>query len=226
MSAAVAVFAKTPGLSPVKTRLARGIGEAAAVHFQQLATRATAEVVAICGDAIQPYWALAEDPPCARAIRREFPVISQGQGTLGDRMYRVHRELHAKHGSALMIGTDIPQISAGLILDAVETLARPDVDHVLGPANDGGFWLFGSKHPISHEDWSGVPYSTDRAAEALQAELAGSGSIAVLQTLTDVDIVADLHDLRIALSNLAETTCTQRELLDWLNTLVNAIHTG
>lgn len=219
MAAALAVFSKTPGLSPVKTRLARGIGKAAALHFQQLATKATAEVVTACGDVIQPYWALAEDRSPAWAGRCEFPVISQGGGLLGDRMYRIHRELQAKHGTALMIGTDIPQVSPGLITGAVDTLARPGVDHVLGPANDGGFWLFGSKHPVSRESWNRVPYSTARTAEALRAELANSGYLAVLQTLTDIDIAADLDDLREALSSLSEATDTQLELLDWLDTL-------
>jgi len=219
MSAALAVFAKTPGLSPVKTRLARGIGMTAALHFHQLATRATAEVVTACGDCLIPYWALAEDQPYARAHRHEFPVISQGDGTLGDRMYRVHRELQARHGAALMIGTDIPQISPRLLVDAINTLSRPDVDHILGPAKDGGFWLFGSNHPVSQQSWSRVPCSTNRTAETLRIELADSGYLAVLPTLTDIDTAADLDDLREALSRLSGATSTQRELLDWLNTL-------
>lgn len=219
MPPALAIFVKTPGLSPIKTRLARDIGTASAIHFHKLAAKATAEIVSACGDAVRPYWALAEDDPLAFANWIEFPCIVQGSGSLGDRLYRVHAQLRARHGSSLMIGTDIPQINPGLILNAVETLAWPDVDHVLGPANDGGFWLFGSKRPISHEDWSRVPYSTDRTAEALQAELADSGFLAVLQTLTDVDIGADLDDLHAALTNLPEMTHTQRELLAWLNTL-------
>lgn len=219
MSAALAVFAKTAGLSPVKTRLARGIGMAAAQHFHQLATRATAEVVMACGDCILPYWALAEDQPCARARRPEFPVITQGAGSLGDRMYRVHRELQARHGASLMIGTDIPQIFPGLLVDAVTTLSRRDVDHILGPATDGGFWLFGSKHPVSRRSWSRVPYSSNRTAETLRSELAKSGRLATLTILTDIDTAADLDDLRGALSTLPAATRTQRELLHWLNTL-------
>ncbi len=219
MNAALAVFAKTAGLSPVKTRLARGIGMAAALHFHQLATRATAEVVTACGDCIRPYWALAEDQPSARARRSEFPVITQGAGALGDRMYRVHRELQARHGAAVMIGTDIPQISADLLADAVNTLSQPDVDHILGPAKDGGFWLFGSKHPVSRRSWNRVPYSTNHTAETLRSELADSGYLAILPTLTDIDTAADLDDLREALSRLPAATCAQRELLDWLNTL-------
>lgn len=217
MRPALAVFVKTPGLSPIKTRLARDIGDAAALHFYQLAVNATAEVVAACSQAVDPHWALAEDGPQARSRWTGFPCISQGSGTLGDRMCRVHHALQGKHGTALMIGTDIPQISPGLILDAVSTLSRPEVDHILGPANDGGFWLFGSKHPVSHESWRQVPYSTERTAEALRVALAGNGHLADLQTLTDIDSGADLEALRNALSSSSEATRSQRELSAWLN---------
>ena len=219
MRPALAVFVKTPGLSPVKTRLARGIGKPAALRFHQRAAKATAEVVAACGVAIHPYWALAEDQPHARASWRGFPVIGQGDGSLGERMYRIHRKLQAKHGAALMIGTDIPQLTPTLILDAVDTLTRPDVDHILGPANDGGFWLFGSKREIGRATWCRVPYSTARTAEALKRELADSRHLACLQTLTDIDTAADLEDLRDALFGLTEPTATQRELSAWLDTL-------
>lgn len=220
MRPALAVFVKTPGLSPVKTRLARDIGDAAAVHFYRLAVNATAEVVAACSDVVDPYWALAENAPQAHSLWTGFPCIFQGSGTLGDRMCRVHHELQAKHGAALMIGTDIPQVSPGLILDAVFMLSRPEVDHVLGPASDGGFWLFGSKHPVSHDSWSRVPYSTERTAEALRATLAESGRLAEAQTLTDIDNGADLEALRDALSDLSGATRSQRKLSVWVEDVI------
>ena len=219
MRPALAVFVKTPGLSPVKTRLARGIGKPAGLPFPELAAETTAEIVAACCAAIQPYWALAEDDPLAYSSWTGFPCILQGTGALGERMYRVHRELQAKHGASLMIGTNIPQLTTALILDAVETLTRPDVDHILGPANDGGFWLFGSKRAIGRDIWCRVPYSAERTAEALRNELADNGHLACVQTLTDIDTAADLENLRKALSSLPEPTPAQCELSAWLNTL-------
>lgn len=218
MRPALAIFVKTPGLSPIKTRLARGIGAKSAIHFHNLAARATAEVMSACGDAIQPYWALAEDDPLAYANWTGFPCITQGNGNLGDRLYRVHAQLQARHGSSLMIGTDIPQITLHLILAAADALARPHVTHVLGPARDGGFWLFGSKGEIGSDIWNAVPYSTTDTAEALQNSLADSGRMELLPTLTDIDTVADLGDLHKALYNLPEPTTSQRELLTWVQT--------
>ncbi len=219
MQPALAIFVKTPGLSPVKTRLARGIGTASAICFHKLAARATAEVVSASGDAIQPYWALAEDDPLAHANWTQFPCITQGSGNLGDRLHRVHAQLQARHGATLMIGTDIPQITPPLILAATDALVRSHVNHVLGPANDGGFWLFGSKCEIGSGIWNAIPYSTPETAQALRDELADAGQIESLPTLTDIDTAADLEDLHEALSGLSDPTQAQRELLAWVNSI-------
>ncbi len=222
MPPALAVFVKTPGLSPVKTRLAQGIGTAAAVRFHQLAARATAEVVSACGNLIRPYWAVAEDEPRAYANWTSFPCIAQGDGPLGERLGRVHAGLQEKHGLVLMIGTDIPQITPALLRAAVDTLSRHHVDHVLGPASDGGFWLFGSKRVIARDTWRKVPYSTPGTAEALRLELAGSGHLEYLPSLTDIDTAADLGDLYRALSGPGKRTPAQRELLAWVHELLRS----
>lgn len=216
---ALAIFVKTPGLSPIKTRLADGIGMPAALHFHRLAAKATAEVVTSCAGAIQPYWAVAENHSLAFGNWIGFPCIGQGNGRLGNRLHRVHARLQERHGLALMIGSDIPQMTPALIRAAVNTLSSPEIDHVLGPASDGGFWLFGSKHRIRYEVWDRVPYSTASTAAVLQQNLAGSGRLEVLPTLTDIDTKDDLVKLRSTLSGLPAATGTQRELLEWLEKL-------
>ena len=62
MSCAAAIFVKTPGLSPLKTRLATGIGAAAATDWYRLAARATAAAVAQLPNLVA-YWAVAEPGP-------------------------------------------------------------------------------------------------------------------------------------------------------------------
>lgn len=225
MPAALAIFVKTPGLSPIKTRLARGIGAESAIHFHKLAARATAEVVSACGDRLRPYWALAEDNPLAYESWTEFPCIVQGSGNLGDRLYRVHAQLQTLHGSSVIIGTDIPQITPSLILAAVGTLRQPHTAHVLGPANDGGFWLFGSKREVSSDTWNSVPYSTPDTVKVLKQKLADTGPLETLPTLTDIDTVSNLADLREALSRVAAPTQAQRELLTWVTLLLSGKQT-
>lgn len=216
MRPALAIFTKTPGLSPVKTRLAEAIGRDAAEQFHRLAAAATAEVAAACADAVEPCWAVAEDDPRAGAAWPDFPVILQGLGGLGKRLHRVYAELQTRHGAALMIGTDIPQVHPTLIRRAVAALDDPRADYVLGPARDGGFWLFGGKRPIAETAWVAVPYSGPDTADALCRNLAGSGKLRRLPALTDVDAAADLAALGSALARLDSPTPAQRRLKEWL----------
>lgn len=218
MRPALAIFTKTPGLSPVKTRLAEAIGTDAAVRFHRLAAAATAEVAAACTDAVDPCWAVAEDDPRALAVWPGFPTVRQGPGGLGKRMHRVYTELQARHGAALMIGTDIPQLHPALIRRAVAMLDDPRADYVLGPARDGGFWLFGGKRPVTETTWMSVPYSGPDTADSLCRNLAGSGELRRLPILTDVDAAADLAALGSALARLDSPTPAQRMLIEWLLT--------
>lgn len=217
MTTAIAIFVKTPELSPVKTRLAATIGNSAAQHFHRLACAATAEVIDACRPQLCPYWAVAEERALASTNWRGFPRIWQGVGTLGERLHRVHAELHARHGSVLMIGADTPQVTPALLREALAQMRNPAIAYVLGPARDGGFWLFGSKHPIPATLWTGLAYSRNDTAAALRRALLGSGRLETLPLLTDIDTAADLRDLTTAL----QSACTpaQYALLQWLGQL-------
>ena len=48
---------------------------------------------------------------------------------------------------ALLVGMDTPQLTPALLLDGLRALARPDVDAVLGPTLDGGYWGVGFARP-------------------------------------------------------------------------------
>ena len=63
----------------------------------------------------------------------------------------------------LLIGMDTPQVSVADLEAAAMTLLAPGVDAVLGLADDGGYWVIGSRHPVPGM-FTGVPMSTDRTA--------------------------------------------------------------
>lgn len=216
---ALAIFVKTPGLSPIKTRLAAGIGLRAAGLFHRLAAAATAEVVGACSPALTPYWAVAEDDAATRDYWSGFPRLWQGTGTLGERLHRIQTELQARHGSALMIGADTPQLTPALLLQATTALGNPEIAHVMGPAKDGGFWLFGSKQPIAASVWNAVPYSRRDTTEALRHVLYDTGKMDTLTELTDVDTAEDLSALITALRTLPNPMPTQAKLIAWLTGL-------
>ena len=79
MNGGVAILVKTPGLSPVKTRLAAGLGAARAARWHQLAAAAVAEAVArVAG--LSAYWAVAEPLAHAGGAWPGMPLLEQGAG--------------------------------------------------------------------------------------------------------------------------------------------------
>lgn len=219
MTAALAIFVKTPGLSPVKTRLAAGIGAQAARRFHQLAAAATAEVARDCEPWLTPYWAIAEAGPTAAAAWPGFASLHQGEGGLGERLHTVYADLQARHGRALLIGADAPQLTTALLQHALGLLDDPRTPFVIGDASDGGFWLFGGRAEIPRQVWTGVRYSQAQTASELRQRLAPHGAIGLAGCLADVDKGEDLPVLRRALEALATPQPAQRRLLDWLENL-------
>ena len=70
-------------------------------------------------------------------------------------------------------------------------MLAPGVDTVLGPANDGGYWLIGTRVPVAGM-FAGVPMSTDHTAAAQLRRLHTLGlTCSLLPTLRDVDTFAD-----------------------------------
>ncbi len=223
MSAAVAIFVKTPGRSPLKTRLAAGVGEAAALAWYQLAAGAVAQVaVAAIRPGGKAYWAVAEAEAVDDPLWAGLPVLWQGTGGLGERMARVHNELVEQHGGGILLGADAPQIHRGDLHSAATWLDSDSARSALGPAEDGGFWLFGSNRRQPLAAWCAVAYSQPDTAERLVAALPEAGQWCRLRWLGDVDRAVDLAPCIAALAALAEPTPAQLRLLEYSLHLVEA----
>lgn len=218
MTGAVAIWVKTPGLSPLKTRLAAGIGAPMAEEFYR---RSAAAVHAVAQQAAEqsagglvPCWAVAE---AASDAWPDLPVVRQGEGGLGERLSRVYDALLERHGFAIFVGADAPQITPAR-LGAAAAVARTG-SFVLGPADDGGFYLFAGSHPVPRTVWTAVPYSD---AETLRRLAAGLEPIALIERIPpmfDVDTADELHRLHGELAVLSEPLPEQRALSKWLDRL-------
>lgn len=220
---ALAIFVKTPGLSPVKTRLAATLGEAAATRFHQLAAAATGEVARSCQSQLTPYWAIAEAGSVAAAAWPGFASLHQGEGGLGERLHTVYSQLLARHGRVLLIGADAPQLTADLLRAAIDRLDDDAAPFVIGDASDGGFWLFGGRAPIPREVWTSVCYSQPQTAADLRQRLMPHGGVTPVPALADVDSAADLPLLLEALAALVEPLPAQRLLHDWLQPMLDRV---
>lgn len=219
MSGAVAIFVKTPGWSALKTRLAAVTGESYAHEWYRMAADAVASVAlrARSTHGITPYWAVAEAG--AESTWTGLPTIAQGDGDLGARMARVHSALVERHGFAMLIGADAPQLTADALGRAAHWLddrESPEPRQVLGPAADGGFWLYGSNRSIPADAWSRVAYSQPDTATQFRNAMQQYGRWQALEQLTDADRASDLKPVQQALQLLADPTAQQRTLAQWM----------
>ena len=91
---------------------------------------------------------------------------------------------------ACVVGTDVPDLDAGLVEESFDTLSRADV--VIGPATDGGYYLMALQRPIP-ELFEDIPWSTPEVLDrTLEAAHSLGLSVCTLKTLRDVDTAADL----------------------------------
>jgi glycosyltransferase A (GT-A) superfamily protein (DUF2064 family) len=215
MTGAAAIWVKTPGLSPVKTRLAAGIGREMAERFHTLSAHAVAAVARKAAEEnpelLAPYWAVAERGGTGW---EGLAVVEQGEGTLGERLARMYDLFLERHGFVLFLGADSPQLTPTALADAAERAGRGSF--VLGPAEDGGFYLFGGSRPIPSEVWTRVHYSETGTLAELEAGLAEHGTIERAKVLLDVDTREDLPHLRSALISADSLLPEQIALAEWL----------
>lgn len=203
---ALAVFAKAPIPGTVKTRLSPPLTpeHAAGLHaalledtLHRTAALEMAHYLACAPDARQPFL-----NACAR--RYGARVITQGAGDLGDRMRRVVTTLLKRHSKVLLIGSDSPTLPLEFITDAEDRLTT--VDLVLGPSEDGGYYLLGQRR-LFPEIFRGVAWG---GADVLRTTLAklDRSRVELLPPWYDVDRPEDLDRLRTELvgSGVCERT--------------------
>jgi len=180
----VVVFARAPRLGAVKRRLAKDIGDRAALNFHVAtltrllrmlsADRRFSTVVSVTPDR-----AMLHLPHRVRRIR-------QGPGDIGQRMHRAFRQF--PHDRVVIIGSDIPDANAADIARAFHALGAADA--VFGPAVDGGYWLVGLSPRRPARLFDHVRWSTEHALADTLQNLAGRG-VAFVRTLHDVDTAED-----------------------------------
>jgi hypothetical protein len=186
----VILFGREPLAGRVKTRLAAEIGAERAAQAYRLMLEHALREAAVSGMAVT--MALA-DPPTPVWLPPSGVAVEVQQGaTLGERMAASFaRAFAAGASAAVLIGSDVPAITAALLREA--TAACADVPAVFGPSADGGYYLVAQRAPGT-DLFAGVPWSSPRtlAATLARAERLGV-PFRLLATLGDVDTAADLR---------------------------------
>ena len=128
-----------------------------------------------------------------RAIAGDVEVTAQPDGDLGERMRATMAALFARGASAVvLIGSDLPQITAATIVDACALVEKDPDALVLGPAADGGYYLIAARRVP--DVFSGITWGSGQVlAQTERAAAAGGFRVSRLTTLADVDTADDLH---------------------------------
>lgn len=190
----VCVFAKPPVAGEAKTRLARVIGEGAAVQLARAFFEDTWAAVSALAWARPILATTAPDASAFGLSGQAVEVWAQGAGDLGARMERVLARAVGEAGCAILIGADLP----GLPPEHLE-IARDDLAHheaVLGPADDGGFYLVGLSR-VPRGVFDGLRWSAPDTLVQTERRLVERGlTLARAPSWFDVDEIYDLARVR------------------------------
>jgi rSAM/selenodomain-associated transferase 2/rSAM/selenodomain-associated transferase 1 len=195
------VFAKAPEPGQVKTRLARTLGEEAALDAYRALVEHTLGVAVEARrrgvvSALELWCAPDTAHPAlvAWARRSGATLHAQVGAGLGERMRGALRDGLARGVVPILIGTDCPAIDVGYLASASEVLETRAA--VLGPVEDGGYALIGVTRDL--DVFGGIAWSTARVMPDTRLALERAGARwAELTTLWDVDTEDDLARWRM-----------------------------
>ncbi len=198
MPVAVAVMAKAPVAGAVKTRLTPPLtARDAASLYRCFLLDKLAQVRSLT----HAHGVVAYSPPGASAIFETlapgFLLLPQRGPDLGMRLANSLGELLARgHAGAIAVDSDTPTLPTDFLQQGVDALMRGDIDVVIGPSDDGGYYLIGvrAERPELFQD---MPWSTPVVLpETLRRARAAGLRTARLPAWFDVDTPADLERLQ------------------------------
>ncbi|MEM7008188.1 MAG: TIGR04282 family arsenosugar biosynthesis glycosyltransferase [Thermodesulfobacteriota bacterium] len=189
------IFVKYPQAGKVKTRLAKDIGnDEAAKIYSNMAQSIVENTMAVDNYKTIIFY----DPPDKKTEIREWlgkkdlEFKPQLGNTLGDRITNAFDEVYSLgRGKVVIIGSDCLDVSRDTIIKTIELLGSFDV--VLGPAEDGGYYLLGT-NAHRPELFENIDWSTSKVLNQTLENINKIGlTYKLLKTFKDIDTVDDLE---------------------------------
>ena len=190
---ALLIFTRNPIKGTVKTRLAKTIGEEAALrvylflleHTAAITQRVKADkfVYYAGGQPTEDVW----DPDI-------FVKKNQWGDDLGARMYNAFHEAFEKgYTKVIVIGSDLYDLQTRQLDEAFVALDTHEA--VIGPAEDGGYYLLGLKKPckaiFQNKKWGTSQVLNDTLKNLTHMK------VALLETRNDVDVYEDIEGQKV-----------------------------
>ena len=206
----IAVMAKASAVGQTKTRLVPPLTYLEAAAFNTAFLQDTAQNILSAASSASIAGYMAYGPRGGEAFFRaniplQFGIFEASFPNFGDCLYfAVCELLNRSHGSAIVLNSDSPTLPTTLLREAVDVLARPGADVVLGPATDGGYYLLGVKGP-HRRLFEEVAWSTSQVAgQTLERAHELGLKVHVLAPWYDVD---DAESLRLIEAEITLRSC-------------------
>ncbi len=194
---AIIVFTRFPVEGKVKTRLAINMGNKFAVLFYRVCAEHTfKELVKIKETGSKLFLFCSEENEIEQVMKwagNNFNYYSQQGNDLGLKMYNAFDTVFRKgYKKVIIIGTDAPDVSMNIVQSAISVLDNYNV--VIGPANDGGYYLLGFKLKLI-DLFSGIEWSSSSVFDDTIEKLKNSKiNYFMLDELIDIDTLEDLQN--------------------------------
>ena len=198
MDAAVVMLTKPPVAGRVKTRLIGALDAAETARLHWAFVEDLAAELNRGAFSLAVAWALesGEQPP--RVDGQPFAAeTTQIGSSLGDRLFYALSELGKRYRLLAAVGSDHPELEASTVERGFERLRTREVDVVLGPSDDGGYYLFGLRSEALDERlFQGVAWSTESVLEQTRERCRELGlRVGLLDVVADIDTPEDLRRL-------------------------------
>lgn len=209
----LAIFAKYWEPGAVKTRLAEAVGAEAAAEFHRVCVKTLAmRLASVEAERILVHSPDEQGPAFAQFVTKGWQLLPQGAGDLGARLKRFFNWAFACGAMrAAVMGADSPTLPIEYVRLAFERLSEFPV--VLGPAEDGGYYLVAARPPtppiFDEIDW-GSPHVWQQTMARLEAAKIPCG---ILPLWYDVDAPRDLVRLAEELARLEPPHCRELAML-------------
>jgi uncharacterized protein len=198
----LAVMAKAPIAGQVKTRLSPPLNREQAAGLNACFLRDTVASLSDASTATGARWVISYMPAGGEAaFRGILPpgalLLPQRGNKFGERLLRTSEDLFAcGFSSVCLIDSDSPTVPTSAFIRAAEELAAPGDRVVLGPSDDGGYYLLGvnQQHRLLFEN---ISWSTAEVAQQTRERARQLGlPVVSLPTWFDVDEEPSLNRLR------------------------------
>ena len=181
----IVAFARYPVAGQCKTRLIPAIGAAGAAALHKRLVEKCVAAMRGTGLAVEIRITGGEADQFAIWLGQGIAFVDQGEGDLGDRLSRASAPY-----PVIFIGADAPDLDATRLVAAATALRHAPA--VIGPAEDGGYYLLGLNAPAP---WlfNAMPWGTETVFLETMARFAEHGvTPTILELLADLDRPEDL----------------------------------